>query len=331
MMRSEISVDDFNQEVDCIYKDERFKVRDNGAVFRYSRNDKRLRPNDNQWTFGNANDNTGYMDMTSLPVHRIIATAFHGAPPTPKHVVDHIDTNKRNNRPENLRWVTRLENILLNPITAKRIATICGSVEAFLAEPSKFLDKFTDPNFSWMYTVSVQEAQTSLERMLTWAQSDEQPSVGILDEWILTRGIVQKQPIELVPERSDVIMAKTVNAAQRYWQVPSEFLCCPQGYTGDPLLAYAENLKPGSPFCNNDLYSSVVSKSTLSKNGQSVFVISECEDAIKPWGLAQITFEDNLFMHTSLHNFFTKTGVEKQYTLAQGLEWVGEDSIDDYC
>ena len=50
-----------------------------------------------------------------------MATAFHGEPPTKEHVVDHIDTNKQNNRPENLRWVTRLENILLNPITAKRI------------------------------------------------------------------------------------------------------------------------------------------------------------------------------------------------------------------
>jgi len=33
-------------------------------------------------------------------------TAFHGAPPTNDHFVDHIDTNKQNNRPANLRWVT---------------------------------------------------------------------------------------------------------------------------------------------------------------------------------------------------------------------------------
>jgi hypothetical protein len=96
---------------------------------------------------------TGYMDITYVTVHRIIATAFHGEPPTKGHVVDHIDTNKRNNRPENLRWVTRLENVLLNPITARRIAKICGSIEAFLAEPTKFRDMFPDPNFNWMGTV----------------------------------------------------------------------------------------------------------------------------------------------------------------------------------
>lgn len=48
-----------------------------------------------------------------------IATAFHGEPPSPQYVVDHIDTNCRNNRPENLRWLTRLENALMNPITRK--------------------------------------------------------------------------------------------------------------------------------------------------------------------------------------------------------------------
>ena len=39
---------------------------------------------------------------------------------------------------------------------------------------------------------------------------------------------------------------------------------------------------------------------------------------------------DGLFIHTG-HTFFTKEGAEKQFTLAQGLEWTGEDSIDDYC
>ena len=61
------------------------------------------------------------MGISKHKVHRIVATAFHGPQPTEHHVVDHIDTNRRNNRPENLRWVTRLENVLTNPITAKRV------------------------------------------------------------------------------------------------------------------------------------------------------------------------------------------------------------------
>jgi len=334
MMFSEtnsISVHDFAQEVSCTYKEERYMVRDNGAILRCQDAGKRKRAIDNQWTFGKVNIKNGYMEIACVPIHRIVAVAFLDTKPTPNHVVDHIDTNRRNNRPENLRWVTRLENILLNPITAKRIVNACGSVEAFLADPSKFRDTFLEPNYEWMCTVSAEEAQLSLERMLAWAQSDKQPSGGSLGEWIFIRGAMEKQPLKPISEYTDIIMAKTINAAQRDWRTPSEFPCCPQDYTGEPLIAYAEKLEVGSPFCSNNLYSSVVFKSALSEDCQSLFVISKCEDAIKEWGLAQITFEDGLFMHTSLHNFFTQEGAEKQYTLAQGLEWTGEDSVDDYC
>lgn len=36
----------FNKEVECFYKNERYSVRDNGAVFRYPRDGKRLRKYD---------------------------------------------------------------------------------------------------------------------------------------------------------------------------------------------------------------------------------------------------------------------------------------------
>ena len=32
-----IDIDDFKHEIECIYKDEKYSVRDNGAVFRYPR------------------------------------------------------------------------------------------------------------------------------------------------------------------------------------------------------------------------------------------------------------------------------------------------------
>lgn len=330
-MASDISVDDFTREVDCTYKEERYIVRDNGAILRRPAVGKRMRSIDNKWTFGKPNLKNGYMEIACVPIHRIVAVAFLGLKPTNNHVVDHIDTNKRNNRPENLRWVTRLENILLNPITAKRIANACGSVEAFLADPSKFRDNFLEPNYEWMCTVSIQEAQTSLERMLAWAESDKQPSGGSLGEWIFNRGISQMQPVEPVQERSDVIMAKTINAAQRDWRTPSEFPCCPQEYSEEPITTYSVKLKEGAIFCQNELYSSLVFKSALSEDRQSLFVITENKDGIKRWALAKITYENGLFMHTSLHNFFTQEGAEKQYCLAQGLEWTGGDSIDDDC
>jgi len=312
-MTNDKCIDDFNREINCTYKDEQYSVRDNGTVLKHSHIGKRPRPTDNQWTFGKPNDKTGYMEIASVRIHRIVATAFHGEPPTKEHVVDHIDTNKRNNRPENLRWVTRLENVLLNPITVKRIELACGcKVEEFLANPSKFRDRFQEPNYSWMCTVSEQEGQSSLDRMLSWAKSDKLPSGGSLGEWIFNRSTRQDEHHELISDFPVITI-------------------CPQK-SAKPINDYAENLKAGSIFCQNDSYSSLVFKYAISDDRQSLYVISEStesENAIKPWALAKITFEDGLFVHTSHGSFFTQEGVEKYYCLAQGLEWTGGDTLDD--
>ncbi|WP_418408046.1 HNH endonuclease signature motif containing protein [Alistipes sp.] len=329
-----VGVNDYSQDAECIYKEERYSVRDNGAVLRHPREGKRPRPTDNQWTFGKPNDKTGYMEIASVRVHRIVASAFHGEPPTKEHVVDHIDTNKRNNRPENLRWVTRLENVLLNPITAKRIAYVCGSVEAFLADPAKYRDQFSEPYEQWMQTVSAEEVEISLRRMLAWAENDKPSSGrGSLDKWIFTRNIQQEQPTIAIPDGPDYILSLTPGAAQRGWRTPSEFPNVPQDDVGgNPLAVYAEKLKEGTVFSQNQYRASLVIDRGFSEDRESLYVmtISSDEDAIKRYALGKVTYEDGLFIHAG-HTYFTKEGAEKQLTLAQGLEWTGGDSIDDYC
>lgn len=42
--------------------------------------------------------------------HILVCTAFHGPRPSPRHQVDHINRDRWDNRPENLRWVTPHEN-----------------------------------------------------------------------------------------------------------------------------------------------------------------------------------------------------------------------------
>lgn len=46
----------------------------------------------------------------SVYVHRLVAKAFIGSPPTPEHQVAHWDGNAQNNFVENLRWATNKEN-----------------------------------------------------------------------------------------------------------------------------------------------------------------------------------------------------------------------------
>ncbi|MFN8294847.1 MAG: HNH endonuclease signature motif containing protein [Chitinophagales bacterium] len=175
----------------CTYKGEKYSVRDNGEILRHPRDGKKPRPKDNQWTFGKPNQN-GYMHFNSEVIHRIVAYAFLGEPPSKQHIVDHLDTNRQNNRPENLRWLTKLENIINNPITVKKIIICCGSIEAFLKDPS-ILKKYEkeDQNFGWMRNVSPEEAQISLDRLLEWAKSDKIPTGGTLGDWIFKRNTKQ--------------------------------------------------------------------------------------------------------------------------------------------
>lgn len=318
-----VHLEDFKQVCECVYKNERYSVRDNGAVLRYPLDGKRPRPTDNNWTFGKLNKKTGYLELASVRIHRIVATAFHNEPPTKEHVVDHIDTNKQNNRPENLRWVTRLENILLNPITARRIDLVCGSVEAFLADPTKFRGKFPDPNYEWMCSVTAEEAKLSLQRMLSWAKKDKPLKGGSLGQWIFNREIDDTPPVKQL----NYIMSKTPNAAQRiitFMDKPNEFPCTPQAFNGNPLTAYFENLIEGAPFFRNHNGDYVVVKCKFSKDKTALLVmtkaayvwseqeggehvpvpIAELSEKVfneeLPHALTEITYEDGLFVHEKM-------------------------------
>lgn len=324
-----VDLNDFKQQHECSYKDEQYYVRDNGAVFRFPNNTTRPRPTDNKWTFGRLNNKTGYLEIASVRIHRIVATAFHGEPPTKEHVVDHIDTNKQNNRPENLRWITRLENILLNPITARRIELVCGSVEAFLADPSKFRDKFQDPNYEWMCTVSIQEAQASKKRLITWAESDKPLKGATLGAWIYNR-ILPNVQIEEVLEFSNSL---TQNAKQKNWKTLTEFPCCPEDIGSNPIISYVAKLRAEKVFSQNQYSISIIEDFATSKDETIIWVLcrSSVENAIKPFSLAEITFENGLYIHNNLGSFFKKDGAEKEFTLVQGLEWTGGETFDELC
>lgn len=43
-------------------------------------------------------------------IHRLVCEAFHGPPPTPEHVVRHLNGIPTDNRPANVVWGTRVQN-----------------------------------------------------------------------------------------------------------------------------------------------------------------------------------------------------------------------------
>ena len=154
--------EDFSEVKDCDYKGEHYSVRDNGAIMRHPKSN-RARPKDNIWTFGTPNEN-GYLIFCGERVHRIVAFAFLGEPENDQLVVDHVDTNRQNNRPENLRWVTRLENALNNPLTLRKILYYC-TLQDFIENPSILSQRVQDTNLSWMGAVTAEEARISFNNL----------------------------------------------------------------------------------------------------------------------------------------------------------------------
>lgn len=320
-------LDIFENEATCTFRGEDYCVRDNGAVLRRAKPGKRRRPLDDKWTFGTPGSSHGYMTVSSHRVHHIVATAFLGEQPSKNHVVDHIDTNRRNNRPENIRWVTRLENILLNPVTAKRIEFLYGSIEEFLAEPKNPKNGSLTSDFEWMRTVTPAEAEYSRRRMLDWVASDRTANGGSLGDWIFGRS---EAPVE--PEPPELVASNTPGAVQRNWKVPAEFPLCPDTKDETPLSTYHERLSAGAVAVISPWGETKVGKAAIAADGSAVFLLGDHgTGSVKPWSLAQITFEDGQFVHESCGTFFTPEGAEKEFTLIQGLVWEGGDTFDDFC
>ncbi|MDY0140213.1 MAG: HNH endonuclease signature motif containing protein [Candidatus Izemoplasmatales bacterium] len=323
-------MDDFSLEVTINYKNEKYSVRDNGSVLRHQKeNSTKPRPLDNKWTFGKVQENTGYLNIAGERVHRIVAIAFHGEPEDSQLIVDHIDTNRQNNRKENLRWVTKLENALNNPITRKRIILLCGSIESFLENPSQLKNSTIDNNFQWMRNVTPEEARISKERLLEWAESDKEPKGGQLGEWIFQEKAYSRFTQQAVKEKY-VPQSLTSNVRQVDWNTPSEFLKCPTEVTPENLIKYYESLSIGDIFVRNRYGENEVVHKALTEDKNNMLIITDLDSPIKNYALAKVYIEEGFYVHKSMGTFFTEEGALKQFTLAQGLEWDGEDSIDDY-
>ena len=322
--RSENLLNTFESEREAEYGGERYLVRDNGSVCRLNRFRKKARPLDKEWTLGRQIRSSGYMHIAGVRVHRIVCTAFHGEPPTDSHVVDHIDTNRANNRPENLRWVTRLENVLLNPISTRRIEVVYGSLEAFFDNPQRIRDSATFPDISWMRTVSKEDAQSVKERLQIWARSGSVPSGGVLGEWLYgtrERADFEPEPVEFESLTTSVIQVK--------WRTPTTFPCCPPEVGANALRTYAENLVFGSVFSDNRYGQSIVVDVSCSNTG--LVVLTHAAEGVKKWAVAHVSTGDEFFYHKSEGTFFQLVGAVKQFAVLAGEEHGLGDTFDDYC
>lgn len=350
-----VNCNDFNEEKSCEYKDRQYLVRDNGAILRLQKWGCRPSKYDDVWTFGIKDEKTGYMILAgNIRVHQVVCTAFHGSEPEPHMVVDHIDTNRCNNRPENLRWLTRIENALNNPVTRKKIAYLYGgSIEPFLDNPAILRGLALSSDVSWMKTVTKEQAAACKKHMEKWAEEDsKQESTGKgIGDWIFSNEemseatrwnrkqfAIQRAEIEEMNRREyekqyGLKDSLTPGALQLNWKVLSEFPLCPAQHSSTPLQDYLTNLKTGEVFCHNDVYESIVFKADISDDGNTIAVITTSEHVKGGSGyvLCTITYQDGHFIHENQYSYFEEIGAEKYFTLALGREWTGGDVFDDYC
>lgn len=361
-------LDIFEEIRECDYKGEHYSVRDNGAIRRHAREGKPVRPLDEEWTFGSPNEKN-YMMFAGEQVHRIVATAFHGDAPSTQHVVDHIDTNHSNNRPENLRWLTKLENALNNPATLKKIKFLCGgNIQKFIDDPSCLNDLTgTNQDVMWMRKVSPEEARNAFEKIMSWAAkpSEETPSRGgKMGEWIyskaqehhpeqITRGgyfsdfargmeyDINGNPLGPRPSRKEKkILANNTDysetsnplAVQIGWesQTKPDFPCCPDRVEENPLQEYAANLEEGKPFVDIYYGPSTILEYTIYKD--KLIVITKLpKGSSKNFGLAEVVWNGSVFIHKAVNTYIEENGVRAAYAREQRKNWTGQDSIDNYC
>lgn len=54
-------------------------------------------------------------------------------------------------------------------------------------------------------------------------------------------------------------------------------------------------------------------------------------EGVKPWSLAEVSFENEVFVHQNLGTYFGQDGAQKAMCLAQGKPWEGGETFDDFC
>ena len=303
----EITVDqEYTEERKCTFNGRDYLVRDNGSIKRLPKTGGRIAKNDNVWTFGKK-DTAGYLAHAGVRVHLIVALAFLGEKPRNDMVVDHKDTIKVNNRPSNLHYVTRFENLVNNPLTREKLEHVVGlPIEKILDDLSILHNLQLPPTLTWVKTVSQAEA------------------------------IVIKRKMEKLVSKPLSLSEKTNETNQSYaiqtsdWFPRGEFPCCPQ-HENSSLSEYAGNLAKGKTIFKHSNRMYIIEEFALSEDGKTLAVKCSDPESTKKNILITITYHSKKWFIHKCNRFFGEEGLEKYYTLALGKEWTGGDVIDDYC
>lgn len=91
-------------------------------------------------------------------------------------------------------------------------------------------------------------------------------------------------------------------------------------------------MQPGNVYYMNSKYKVLVQQIAICDDK----IIIKCEsgdgeNAIKPWSVSTITYENGLYVHKLYSTCFEEKSADKYFTVLQGKEWTGGPVFDDYC
>jgi hypothetical protein len=86
-----------------------YEVSSEGSARRVGKQERKLKFCPRGYAWLSVADGRG--SSRNVSVARLVCEAFNGPPPAPAMDCDHINRKRADNRPENLRWLTRAENL----------------------------------------------------------------------------------------------------------------------------------------------------------------------------------------------------------------------------
>ena len=113
--------------------------------------------------------------------------------------------------------------------------------------------------------------------------------------------------------------------------LPTKFYCIPQEPTERPLQAYYDNAQIGMLFASNSYAKPFVFDKALSVD-RSRFVMmgKDIYGAVKPWVVYSVTWNGKDY-HYRVYGHFDYYSALKDFTILQGKEWLGGETLSDRC
>lgn len=114
-------------------------------------------------------------------------------------------------------------------------------------------------------------------------------------------------------------------------RMPTKYYCIPRNITNDPLKMYFENVQIGYLFASNTFAKPFVFDKAMSLDKKSFIVMGkDIYGAVKSWVVYSINWNGRNFFH-KVSSHFDYISALKVFTIFQGKEWTGGDTLSDRC